>query len=460
MKLLLYLLPLLFVQQTAQLQSGRISGQIRDTAGRPVSGVRVFAIAVQTDVVGVRAGTEILNSISLTDRDGRFLLEDVPPGRYRIGAGSPGSPVYYPGGTAAERGTIVTMAAGQPVANIDFTFTFLSKPNELWGTVGLDDGTPLPADLPRKTQFILSSARQHWVTGPFTRQQGVFFFKSMDLEEFDFSVAPPLGYYVKSATYGNVDLTRARLNLAGGLNETELRVVLTKTRPQGVPAGVRVSGRVTSWKLGVPNLELRALVTVLDRTPNVTTIVADVEPRADGSFQIEGVPPGQYTLRLPLLRSAAQSLTFDVAGTDVVNLDLNLVTSGSGPFMPIPVQLRKDSITPIKGNVDVVGPVPGFEILFTPTRPNGPAPQSVKVSGKEFSIPLPEAEYRASISGLPTGYAVVSVSAGPLQLSEPFLVTGKGIADRFTGLPILNRPGGGGPATSVGITVKLRTSEP
>jgi hypothetical protein len=258
-------------------------------------------------------------------------------------------------------------------------------------------------------------------------------------------------------TYGNVDVTKEKLNLTGGLNETEIRVVLTKTRPPGAPAGVKVSGRVAGWKPGMPNLELRALVTVLDRAANVSTVVADVEPRNDGSFQIESVPPGQYTLRLPLLRNAAQSLTFDVAGTDVVNLDLNLVTSGSGPFMPIPVQLRKDSITPIKGNVEVVGPVPGFEILFTPTRPNGPAPQSVKVSAKEFSILLPEAEYRASISGLPTGFAVVSVSAGPLQLSEPFLVTAKGIADRFTGVPIVNRPAGGGPATNVGITVKLRT---
>jgi len=43
------------------------------------------------------------------------------------------------------------------------------------------------------------------------------------------------------------------------------------------------------------------------------------------------------------------------------------------------------------------------------------------VAGKEFPIALPEGECRVSVSGL-------------LDLSEPFLVARKGIADRFTGV--------------------------
>ena len=79
----------------------------------------------------------------------------------------------------------------------------------------------------------------------------------------------------------------------------------------------------------------------------------------------------------------------------------------------------------------------------------------VTVSGREFSIVLPEGEYRLSVSGLPNGYTVESVTAGPLNLTEPFLVTNKGIADRFTGTPILIRSAGSTPI-SAGITLRLK----
>jgi hypothetical protein len=113
------------------------------------------------------------------------------------------------------------------------------------------------------------------------------------------------------------------------------------------------------------------------------------------------------------------------------------------------------SITTIHGTVEARdGGIPKFEVEFTPTRV-GAATHAVTVLGGEFSIPLPAGEYRVTIAGLPKGYAVASVTAGPLDLSEPFLVTDKGIADRVTGAPILVRSAGAA-AVSAGITVRLR----
>jgi len=109
-----------------------------------------------------------------------------------------------------------------------------------------------------------------------------------------------------------------------------------------------------------------------------------------------------------------------------------------------PVPLNPSSIRSIKGTVTVRnGTTPKFEIGFTTTR-EGSAAQTITVSAGEFSVSLPEGEYRVRISGLPEGYAVESVSAGPLNRTEPFLVTKSGIADRFTGVP-----------NSAGITVRL-----
>jgi hypothetical protein len=99
----------------------------------------------------------------------------------------------------------------------------------------------------------------------------------------------------------------------------------------------------------------------------------------------------------------------------------------------------------IKGRVEVKdGLTPEFEIGFMPTR--DAVIYAVAVSGGEFSIALPAGEYRISIAGLPMGYSVTSVNAGPLDLTEPFMVIDGSIADRFTSKPV----------GSTGITVKLK----
>jgi hypothetical protein len=74
----------------------------------------------------------------------------------------------------------------------------------------------------------------------------------------------------------------------------------------------------------------------------------------------------------------------------------------------------------------------------------------VPVSGREFSLILPEGEYRLTISGLPQGYTTKSVTAGPMDLTEPFLVTFRGITDWISGAAI--RP--------EGITIRLNAPSP
>src|SRR5882672_4071250 len=110
MTILLYLLPLLFVQQPASPGFGTLSGQLRESDGRPAAGIRVFATPVDAAVVarggapvparspvpaGRGGGTAILSSISQTDNQGRYQLTDIVPGSYYIAAGSLASPTYY-----------------------------------------------------------------------------------------------------------------------------------------------------------------------------------------------------------------------------------------------------------------------------------------------------------------------------------------------------------------------------
>src|SRR5262245_48055549 len=102
MTILLFLLSLLPAQQPARPELGTISGQLLNAAGVP--GFRVFAMPVEGDAV-----VETLMSIVQADRDGRYRLERVPPGRYLVAAGALDSPTYFPGVTARNQGQILTI---------------------------------------------------------------------------------------------------------------------------------------------------------------------------------------------------------------------------------------------------------------------------------------------------------------------------------------------------------------
>jgi hypothetical protein len=283
----------------------------------------------------------------------------------------------------------------------------------------------LPVGALQNFQVILSSSGERFRTQPFTNAQGLFLLPAVP-GEYTVTVAPlRLGYYLKSMTYGDVDLTRNPLTLETDRADTDIRIVLTKTRPADTPPGVKVSGRITDWKVGRATLPLMVL------NPAGTFEVADVSPKDDGSFEIDDVPPGEYAIRLGFARSRL----FEVRGADVTDLSLTINDVGL-PSSPIPMT---GSGRYISGEVEAGnGTIPQFEVRFTAVRPGAGsgAPHVVPVSGRDFSLILPEGEYRVTVSGLPQDYALKSVTAGPLDLTEPFLIIHKGIADRISGAAI------------------------
>jgi hypothetical protein len=191
-----------------------------------------------------------------------------------------------------------------------------------------------------------------------------------------------------------------------------------------------VSGRLTGQTFPLnSDIAMSLMIASNPRIPtNARAVAYVIVSKTNGAFEIRGVRPGRYML---------ESLTFDVAGKDLSNLEVKLGRTVQGT-----VELKD-------------GVIPNFEVTLTAAK-SGLSPESVTVSDKEFSISVPPGEYRVSISGLPKGYAVESVSAGPLDLTEPFQVTYSGIADRFSGVPILIQPDLSLPAVNAGIAVRLR----
>jgi hypothetical protein len=254
----------------------------------------------------------------------------------------------------------------------------------------------------------------------------------------------PLGYYVMSMTFGALDLANGPVRLPAFLGNSKIEVVLTKTLPSGARPGTKVRGQTSGLYLPRRS-DIRLALTPVSQPAGMIERTGQMFVFADGmtgTFEIPDMTPGRYRLSVAGISAtslgldddfAGASVTFDVGQSDVTNLEARFEpTSIRRVEREQPVAQTPASTVSLDGTVQVDGAIPQFEIRFTPTQSS--ATPSVRISGSEFSIELPEGEYsRVVISDLPNGFTVTSVSAGPLDLRSPFLVSAAGIRDRLTG---------------------------
>ena len=104
------------------LQGGKVTGVLRDSQGIPLAGVRMAAVARGTSVEEAATGVAMAG-LAETDAQGRFTLEDIPPGRYSIAAGRLDLQTYYPGTQSLADARVLTIAAGETIADINFALT-------------------------------------------------------------------------------------------------------------------------------------------------------------------------------------------------------------------------------------------------------------------------------------------------------------------------------------------------
>jgi hypothetical protein len=123
----------------AQARTGSITGRIQSPDGTPAAGVRVTAVA-----------SGDITSATLTDNEGRYRLDDIPPGRYFIAAGLIGSFTFLPGTTDESKATPVSVTANAVTAGIDFKLA-ASAGVRVRGVVGMAAG-----NFPKAREAILT----------------------------------------------------------------------------------------------------------------------------------------------------------------------------------------------------------------------------------------------------------------------------------------------------------------
>jgi hypothetical protein len=304
------LLPLLLMAQGAP-QAGTVTGVLKSSDGKPLPGIRMAAVAKPDSLIDALAGAA-MSSIAETDLEGRYKLENIPPGRYYIAAGRLDLQTYYPGTPDISLAKEVAVAAGFTISDMDFEMDDASfgraEPTLGLGVpnasipirVTVEGGGPLPVSGSGAmtsvvfndgfVRRVLLTAGAINLPGPTSTAYAV---AVQNL---------PQSYVVKSMTYGSTDLLTGKLQLTPsnfpptGVSAVSLQlgivraVVPAYTPPDAVSivlarvpststTGVRVSGRAQN-----PGA----------RFVHLSGIAGDYYD--DGTFEVHGVPPGLHVI--------------------------------------------------------------------------------------------------------------------------------------------------------------------
>jgi carboxypeptidase family protein len=358
LKLLLMLSVLLQQAGNVPADGGVIEGVLRDGSGLPAPGIRVAAMVPPASAARGRVRSE-LAAIVQTDSNGRYRLE-VSAGRYYISAGQLQNPTFYPGTFLQDAGTIVTVARGAIVSNINFALEStsggpqcvrtaitpaVSRSLALYVCIEVEGGGKAPilsnglapklklasvktntsyemsfVEVPRIGDRNLVGAMPHLINVPLNLEATP--------DEYRVSVVDlPAGYAVRSVTHRadepgekivdvlnqtlkissrHIDAIMAGSFAAAGSPDFPIRITLGRT-PVPLPSGVRVIGGGEGVGEGI----------YLSGRPGLLF--------ADGTFEFAGVSPGVHSI-VKILGDQTAVARAIVRDRDVVGVTLQSVS--------------------------------------------------------------------------------------------------------------------------------------
>lgn len=278
-----------------------ISGTVTDAdTGRPLSKVSIEAYNVRDGGSG---------SYSETDADGRYVLQGLAPGRYRIEAETRNQQGYvrenYDDQLSWTDANIVTVVGSEAIEGIDFG---LKKGGTITGRV-TDAATGLPIAGMKIAAAGVSS--DHYSS---TRTNGDGKYVLMGI--------PPGAYRIQTRTIGDEqDYIQETYDNRLSWDDGDLVTVEGKQSVAGIDfslsRGTTISGRVVDADTGLPVAKIEVRVrNIEDGYP---------EPRArtgpDGRYEITGIAPGIYRVHISRYsRDYVREFYNDKRGWDDANL--------------------------------------------------------------------------------------------------------------------------------------------
>jgi hypothetical protein len=328
----------------AALGTASISGRV--VTGSPPTPLSDADLTVYGQVGRVPASAR-------TDADGRYTIRDLPAGLYTVTARRGGYlQLQYGQLRSFEPGTPLQLDAGDTLTGVDFQ---LPRGAVLTGTVFDQHGQPAVGVRVAVQRYQFVSGRWDMVgigRDDSTDDRGVYRLFGLPPGDYYVEASPRLTtsdptrsgstYYPNSADLGSAQ----RVSLRAAQERLGIDVSLAFSNT------ARVSGRVVDAR-GLPLASARSVSLVARSPSGRRNRSAPIQP--DGSFVIEGVPPGEFTLyaNTPATEGPVQFAMADLlmSGSDREQVVLRTTTGATAtgtiavaggidvPFLPDDLQL-------------------------------------------------------------------------------------------------------------------------
>ena len=399
---------------TGTTGAARITGQITAEAdGQPLARVLIT-------LTGPTPGP----LTTLTDERGEYALLGMPPGAYALTAGRSGYlTVQYGQRRPREAGRRIELGVGEALMHMDIE---LSRAAVVAGTVVDERGEPVPGARVEAMEPRLLDWRRVVVPAGIATTDDVGAFRISGLNPGRYTLrastmdtwegSDKRETYAHAVTYypGSALSERAQsIQLAVGQEIANLNFALSVER------ATRLSGRAQNADgKPMPNQP----VTLSRLTGGVGGALLPLGPgrsvrtKPDGSFQIDGIPPGDYQLGTALGSTETVTRLLALSGTDIANIVLTgrRVTTLSGT-------ITTDEATPL--------PFPTQRLQVVATRVGGddegqPGSRARRLAVRAdgaFSFPDVDGQYIFRVNGLPDDWMVRSVTLNGRDITDaPF----------------------------------------
>ena len=434
-------------QPETAAETATISGRVVDAStGQPLKRARVTAAS--RDVRG-RTGAQ-------TDDTGRFMLVDVPVGRYTLSVSKPG---YITLGYGQRRprqpATPVQVTAGQHLQNMNFN---LPPGSVITGTVIDEDGAPVPMAAVRVLRYIYQQGQQQLEPAGSDRTDDRGEYRVFSLEPGDYFVSAIVPRQLRGGGIPGGALaspvSRPRGDFAGRFGDPTVSADPVPPAPDdpgvlgyaptyypGVASlgeAARVSVGLSAEAVGVdfalrlvPTASVSGTIFGIDGAPAAGAQVMmmpsegavfrgamlGARVRGDGTFEVRDVPPGRYALRAmtrggrgrgggfsggPGGSPSFASQAIAVDGFDISDVTLILApgaTVSGGVVFESTSQNPPESASGVRVSVPALDPIPF----------GGNSNTRVERDGTFELSNVSDGRRRITASGAPDGWILTSV---------------------------------------------------
>jgi hypothetical protein len=373
-----WLAAILFFQAQTQIQPGIVTGRLLNANGTPAVGIRIAAVPVPDN--NDKSDAAVLVGISQTDSDGRYRLENIPPGRYYVFAGLVDFPSYYPNATSLDRATAIVVDAGATTAGINFS---MARPAGLT----IAGRLAVPSTMKISITTVLLTPQSNRGSAGNTQQVTV----GSD-GKFEFLRLSPGDYRLTSTLLGSIPLSVKIID--EDFTNATIPVV-------DCNAGARISGQLVGGSSSSRRMTL---------TGSASGCSPSTSVESDGSFAFEAVPEGTYRVQLSPMPLGWSGASLKVETADLAGITFRL---------PASVTMKGRAL------VDDGSLVPrttrGTPLSVIARRMEGGEAGTSIMDDGSFELPLTEGGYRLSVTGIPSAYYLKSFTNAGADISKSIL---------------------------------------